>query len=170
MKARKLFLTAMTIASVMLFNACEEDPCKDVTCTNGTPTELLGSCHCECDAGYEGNDCGTVSRDKFIGNFTANDNCASASYDVEIVTSSSGVDKILVKDFGKFLCNGDAPDVVASVDEGALTIASQTFCSGYITISGTGTISSNSNTITITYATDTTGGSGFNCTAVLTRQ
>ncbi len=62
MKARKLLLAMMTIASVMLFNACEEDPCKDVTCSsNGTPVESLGSCSCDCDetttSGYYGNDC-----------------------------------------------------------------------------------------------------------------
>lgn len=62
MKARKLFLAMMTLSSVMLFNACEEDPCEGVTCNgNGTPTETLGSCSCDCDkttsSGYYGDNC-----------------------------------------------------------------------------------------------------------------
>ncbi len=203
MKARKLLLAMMTIASVMLFNACEEDPCKDVTCSsNGTPVESLGGCNCDCDsdadsgyygddcenfknclngssfsdgtcscdAGYEGDSCQTVSRNKFLGDFDANDNCTTAPYVVEISTSSTGIDKIIIKNFGKYLCAGAAPDVVATVTGSTFTIAQQTFCTGneFTIDEGQGSITSNQITVTITYKTTFT--TQETCTAVLTRQ
>lgn len=58
MKARKILLAVMTIASVMMFNACSEDPCEGVTCnSHGTPTEALGTCSCNCDTGWSGSNC-----------------------------------------------------------------------------------------------------------------
>lgn len=43
-------------------SGCKQDPCEEVECLNGTCDS--GSCICE--PGYEGEDCGTLSRDKFL--------------------------------------------------------------------------------------------------------
>ncbi|MDZ4845278.1 MAG: hypothetical protein SH857_06980 [Chitinophagales bacterium] len=61
MKARKLLLAMMTIASITLFNACTEDACEGETCSgNGTPVEAAGLCSCDCDNGYSGSNCEIV--------------------------------------------------------------------------------------------------------------
>ena len=135
------------------------------TCNDGT---------CDCDAGYEGDSCEIVSRDKFIGgtnnNFLVTDTCATTPYNVTITTSATGIDKIIINDFGVFLCNGDAPDVIASVSGDDLTIASQTFCQGNeIIISGSGSISGDAITITVNYDASN-GGNSFTCLATLVRQ
>lgn len=206
MKARKILFAVLTIASVTLFNACSDDPCEGVTCSgNGTPTEVLETCSCDCDtgwsgddcdvedrcvtgslncgangdclnnacncdAGYEGDTCHIVSREKFLGNYTADDNCTGSDYSVEVITSSTGIDKIVLKGFGKYLCNGQAPDVIATVDESSLTIASQTFCTGneFTIDEGSGIISSNEVTINLTYKTTFTAPQET-CVVTLTR-
>jgi hypothetical protein len=167
MKMRKLFFAALTAVTVLFFNACEEDdPCKNVVCGSH------GGCVagiCDCDAGYEGTLCDSVSRTKFLGDFHVDDTCATSIYDVEIITSTAGIDKIVLKDFGVSACStGAVPDVNATVDEATLTIPLDTFiCAGdSIFISGNGTISGN--TITITY-TETDPVGTVNCSAVLTR-
>ncbi len=138
-----------------------------LNCLNGG---TFSSGTCACAAGYEGDSCQTVSRNKFIGNFSATDNCTSAPYSVEIVTSSTGIDKILIKNFGKYLCSGAAPDVVATVTGSTFTIASQTFCPGneFTIDEGSGTLSTDQITITVSYKTTFT--TQETCTAVLTRQ
>lgn len=152
-------------------NCEDEDMCETGTlvCLNG------GTCAnnaCNCAAGYEGDSCETLSRTRFIGDFTADDNCTGSDYSVEIIASSvSGADdRIVLKGFGKYLCNGQAPDVVATVEETTLTIASQTFCTGneFTIDEGTGIISSDEITINLTYKT-TFNAPQETCTVTLTR-
>src|SRR4029077_13153891 len=100
--------------SVMLINSCSEDkPCDGVTCSNqGTPTEVLGSCSCDCntgftgddcecfcngkgdcvnhacacDAGYEGDSCQTVSRTRFVyDNYAVTEVCSGDSCGTSVV-------------------------------------------------------------------------------------
>lgn len=56
----------MTLATAVTYTSCKHDSCKALMCRNG------GTCadeFCRCPTGYEGTQCETVSRTKFVGNY-----------------------------------------------------------------------------------------------------
>ncbi len=64
-----IFSAFATLAAFfsIVFVSCNRDKCKSVVCAHG------GICNggsCTCPAGYEGSNCETVSRNKFLGNWT----------------------------------------------------------------------------------------------------
>lgn len=148
-------LAAAFIAGGMMFSfsACtEEDPCKDVACVNGTLTEVGSSCTCACEVGYEGDDCTTLTRSKFLGTWGVTEDCsqsAAATYSVTISSSPNGNDQVLISNFWDAF--GSA--VVATVDGDQLTIASQEPDNDDYFVNGSGTITTTNgvSTITITY-------------------
>lgn len=168
----KNFAAALLACGVMFsFSSCEEDPCKDVTCAaTGTATESNGTCSCVCDSGYEGTDCSTLSRTKFIGTYTVADACSasgSASYTVVITASSTDETRVLISNFW----DSYAANVVASVDGNTITIANQDPDSDGYPVQGTGTYNTTANTITINYTvTETASGDNDVCQATFTKQ
>lgn len=75
-KVRTVLLTGvltMGVFSTVIYSSCsKKDKCHDIVCKNG------GSCNdgvCKCPLGYEGANCETASNAKFIGTFSAADNC-----------------------------------------------------------------------------------------------
>jgi hypothetical protein len=61
--ALSAFLTISAFGAVV-YTSCNKDECKDVVCQNG------GTCSegkCTCPTGYDGTNCETKSRDKFVG-------------------------------------------------------------------------------------------------------
>jgi hypothetical protein len=150
----KNFATAvLALGFVFSFTSCEEDLCKDVTCgTNGTLTDNGTTCTCACATGYEGSDCETLVRSKFLGSWGAVEDCsqsAATTYSVTITSSPSGTDRILLSNFwGAF-----TSAVIATVDGDRLTIASQEPDGDGYFVNGTGTIVTTAgvSTITLTY-------------------
>ena len=143
------FLVMIAVATVMFFNACESDPCKDVTCLNGG---VCVSGTCDCASGYEGTDCSTISRDKFTDTWTVNEDCSSsapASYIVSI-TNGSGITDVLISNMWDAFVNS----VHATVDGNTISIASQEPDNDGFIVSGQGTISGT--TITWSYTIDDT--------------
>lgn len=70
MKSFKLFFVLASFVSVVLFNSCGDDACKDVTCLNG------GDCIegiCDCPEGFVGSDCGTSCGDVIFGTWNVTD-------------------------------------------------------------------------------------------------
>lgn len=61
------------IFSLVTYTSCsKKDKCESITCKNG------GTCvdgTCKCPLGYEGANCEIASKSKFVGSFTATDNC-----------------------------------------------------------------------------------------------
>lgn len=56
----------LMIVSSFIFNACNQDPCKDISCKNN------GTCRdgaCKCAVGFEGPFCETKMYEKFIGTY-----------------------------------------------------------------------------------------------------
>lgn len=142
----------------MAASACNTDACKDVTCNNG------GTCAdgtCLCADGYEGTNCDTEMRAKFLGNFNITESCSSGTdtYSCVIATSSSNVANI---SFSNLYNSGIA--VSGTVNGTAVTIASQSLATA--TISGSGVIST-TGVITLTY-TVSVGGNSDTCTMTMT--
>lgn len=165
-----LVLVCCLALGVMTFASCESDPCEDVTCVNGTAVASGDNCNCDCDAGYEGDDCTTLSRTKFVGTYTVADACSESgagTYTVTITASSTEVDKVLISNFWGAYSN----NVIATVDGNTLTIANQDPDSDGYPVSGTGTYSATNNTITVNYTvTETASGDTDVCQATYTKQ
>lgn len=111
------------------------------------------SCTKTCDPGYEGDDCKTEVRTKFLGNYNASEskNGGTAySYSGSILTSSANVQEIFINR----IPNGTGffnTNVKATIDGNAITIANQNPDGDDYYITGTGAYSSSTSTITFTY-------------------
>lgn len=153
----------LSLGAVFTFVSCEDDPCEDVTCVNGTPTESNGSCSCDCDAGYEGTDCSTVSRDKFIGTYNISDDCLTSGYS-NSVSAGSSIDKVVFSNLGNF---STAAVVVATVDGNSLEVSGFTDGAGR-DWTASGTLSGS--TLTLTYTVTYSDGTSETCTITGTLQ
>ncbi len=132
-----VLFTFLSLTAVIFFS-CNRDLCKGVVCANG------GICNrgqCTCQAGYEGINCETISRSKFIGAWTVTEKGStspSAQYPVGIATSNNVTD-VLITDFN----NKPNSNVNGYVDGDTLYIPNQltlgkvVFGKGYIDINNT---------------------------------
>lgn len=198
MKKINLLMIAFLGAATFSLTSCSNE-CKDVVCENGgTCNEENGLCECpenfygdvcetecingmysssgtcDCDEGYEDDKCDIESSEKFLATYDVNDDCVSTDYTSTISKSSSnGEFKVLLSDFGAYLCNSEAITVEATVSGTDITIEEQTFCSGAseFTIKGNGSINASGDVITINYSGNNPGGATtYNCTATLTKK
>jgi hypothetical protein len=143
---------------------CKKDPCKDVTCQNG------GVCNdgtCQCATGYQGTNCETEVRAKFIAVYNAQESSTvwgNSNFEIVISSSANDVSKVIISNF--YASNAT---VVATVSGNSMTIANQTVNSslGSITVSGSGQLSGN--ILTLTY-TVSQGSVSDPCTAICTKQ
>lgn len=84
-----LFISMFILTSIVAFTylACKKDKCNNVVCLNG------GACNsgnCICPTGYEGYNCSTLSRAKFVTTFNGSDTCSGvgnsiATYAIELL-------------------------------------------------------------------------------------
>lgn len=114
-----------------------------------------------CDAGYEGSDCKTEVRTKFIGSWRGNETCTTGTdlYTITVTGSSSDVVKINISNIYNQNLTG-----YATVDGTSFDIPSQTVgtgASGNITASGTGSLTGDS--LTVAYTVSSSVGSN-SCT------
>ena len=114
----------------------------------------ISSCTKTCDAGYEGSDCKTQVRTKYLGNYTASESKNGGTpytYSGSVLTSSGDVQEIYINR----IPNGTGffnTNVKAKVDGNAVTIASQNPDGDAYYITGTGAFSATTPaTITFTY-------------------
>ena len=99
MKPVKLVFFAIVSALYMVagFSSCKRDKCRAVHCYN------LGTCKegaCTCATGYEGTDCQTVTRLKYIGNWSATEQLTTGevthSYSVSIAEGTDGINSVII--------------------------------------------------------------------------
>lgn len=141
-----------------------KDECKDVACQNG------GTCEegtCICVAGYEGENCETEMRSKFLASYTVAENCninGNFNYDMTISTSATAVSNVVINNF-----YGVGATVSASIAGTTITIPNQTVTTQGVafTFSGSGQI--NGNILTLSY-TASVGADAESCTATCTKQ
>ncbi len=165
----KNFATAvLALGFVFSFTSCEEDLCKDVTCaTGGTLTDNGTTCTCVCGDGYEGTDCATLSRTKFLSasgaetTWDAIDICPlgggvidTFAFDAKIQPSGSSEISVLVNNFGGF---GTQYTFTVPVDGDRFDLS--TFDFGGVTVTNiSGRINAAGTVITVTYSsTDANG-------------
>lgn len=132
-------LTLGAFAAVT-YSSCTKDPCKDVSCLNG------GTCasgNCTCKTGYEGTDCGTLSRTKFVGTYVGTEQCTIGSDAYSVVLSASSQDLQLT------YTNVYNQGFTATCTMTGTNTFSFTGSSNTTSYSGTGTLTNN--TITISY-------------------
>src|SRR5579871_4978211 len=60
-------LSTLFIFAAVVYMSCNRDKCKTIVCAHGG---VCNSGGCICPSGYEGSNCETVSRDKFLGNWS----------------------------------------------------------------------------------------------------
>ncbi len=92
---------------------CELVDCSIVKCPPNSTCSEDGFGTCSCNPGYERRklengayDCGTLSREKFLGIYTGEDMCRrsgkSEAYQTTITKHPSDVDKFLIDNFGQY--------------------------------------------------------------------
>lgn len=155
------FLSMIALVTVLFFNSCEDDPCNDIICVNGDCVSGI----CACDAGYEGADCTSLSRDKLITGSpwnSVNNSCISGQSSGQLtIASSSGDLGITLSNFGHLVCGAGSIIVDANMTgSDSFEIPTQIVCG--TTYQGTGTIIGNQLSISYTY-NDPNAGSG-SCT------
>lgn len=155
MKTKFFQILGVVAVSVLSFNSCTTDACKDVVCQNA------GVCDegtCACAVGYEGTNCQTLVRAKYLGNFNVSESCGSST-DTYAVTIAAGATDASVTISNLY----DAGLVVTGTvnADGGVTIASQAF--GTATISGSMTKTGGVITINFTIALS---GNSDTCSAV----
>jgi hypothetical protein len=153
------FMLAAVVAmsSVVYFNSCTPDPCKDVVCNNG------GTCVegiCSCLTGYEGTNCDTKTRDMFLGSYnTSNETCTSggpSSFGITVTAGATDLEINIANVYGA----GFNTKANVQADK-SIVIANQAFGTG--SVEGSGSVSGN--TLTLSY-TITGGGVSDICNNV----
>jgi PKD repeat protein len=100
-----------------------------------------------CNLGYEGTDCTTESRTKFIGNYSGSEACNSGNdtYGLGITVNATNIDKITISNI-----YGGGYTVVATVIGNTFNVPLQATNIPTVSISGSGSISGNSLTFNFT--------------------
>ena len=169
------FALCLTVVFGLAVSSCGTNLCKDVDCgTHGTCDEADGKC--ACTTGYENNKAGTcdsVSRDKFIATYNVVDICPSGTYNYtsEIATSSTGIDKVIIKRYGGYEAGASVLEVPATVEGNKISVATQTITfngQSFAITAANATLTGSSFSLTYTVAID--GGAAETCAATFTKQ
>jgi len=129
-------LSAFSAFFLLFGSSCNRDKCKTVVCAyNGVCNQ--GACICQ--AGYEGSNCETISRDKYLGNWTVFEKGSTtdaAQYSVSVVASND-VTQVAILNFNNFF----TVPILATVSGDSIVIPNQQY-DGKV-VFGTGYIYSN---------------------------
>ena len=152
-KAFNISLILLSLAWVSSMGACS-DACQDVQCVNGTCSDG----ECSCAAGYSGPDCASALNSRFDGDFALTQNCLIPGNGADTVTlaaKSSGP-----RDFTILGLWGAPQNLVrAVIDENgtSFVLERQAIITGFEVEAFVGTISSDGNTVDLTYSIFETG-------------
>ncbi|MCB9063767.1 MAG: calcium-binding EGF-like domain-containing protein [Chitinophagales bacterium] len=157
-------IASFAVFSMVTYTACNKDACKDVTCNNGG-TCINGTC--ACPDGYEGTNCETITREKFLGTWKGSDVCNNNTYNVTLTVSSSSDEvRALVNNPGGF---GNSITITGRVSgTNKLTFSDQSAGGTGRILNGTMTFNGSSMTFDYT-VTDAVGGSD-NCAGNYAKQ
>ena len=92
-----LFLPFLLFLVSVLSESCDRNKCENVICG------LRQSCVngiCQCAPGYEGDNCETLARDKFLGQYLVSTSCvqgfAPAQYPTQVIEDFNEINKIQI--------------------------------------------------------------------------
>ncbi|MEO8066468.1 MAG: calcium-binding EGF-like domain-containing protein [Flavobacteriales bacterium] len=159
MKLRLIHLPLAVLAIALSITGCKkDDPCDSVTCYNG------GTCSdgtCSCGTGYQGTDCGTEWRSKFLGSYVGNMACSTGNFTINLSVNNSanGVTSITMND-------GTDTWVAVLSSTNNFSIATQAI-SGGTSVSGSGQLAGNILTLNLILSNS---GNTVNCTYSGTKQ
>ena len=146
MKTKLFQILGVAAVATIGMASCDTDPCSEVECGD-YGTCLEGAC--VCDAGFEGDDCATMSRDKFVGTYLASGTATcpvsgNGTFDNVTTTvgiSSTGADRATF-DFG------GAVLLTCTVNGNDITVVNATV-DGF-NYSGSGSLNASGTTLTMT--------------------
>ena len=146
---RILAMATFMFAGLAMFNSCNDDPCKDVSCLNG------GTCDngsCLCAAGFEGADCSVLENAKFVGTFAGTESCTAGTdtYSMVITASTTNLQTVTISNI-----YNAGYIATATVSGSAITLPSTTVTAG-VTASGSGTVTGTNLSFTYTVSDGTT--------------
>ncbi|MCW3121104.1 MAG: hypothetical protein JWQ38_596 [Flavipsychrobacter sp.] len=148
-------IIAVSAFGTVLYTSCTKDACKDVVCQNaGTCTDGK----CTCPTGYEGTNCETKSRDKFVGTYVGTETCTVGT-DAYSITLAANSDALKLTYTNLYNDN-----ITATCTMTGLNTFSFSGTQGGATFSGTGTLSTNTLTVTYTLSNPTAVPSSNTCT------
>lgn len=149
----------LALGIMVAFDSCTEDPCKDITCVNGSTVTVGDQCSCECDAGYEGSSCETLVRTKYLGNYNGSEVCGTDTFSIAITVSAEPSEDISV-DIRNLYDAGFFTDGNVQTD-GSISIPNQSFGTG--TISGSIVFNADGK-LEASYVIATSTGTSSSCT------
>ena len=133
---RKIVISALAVLTTVFsvtWLSCNRDKCKTIVCAN---KGVCSEGKCTCPAGFEGSNCETVARDKFLGIWTVFEKGSitnAAQYTISIEKTGLITD-VVIKNFNNYFVN----DIKGTVSGDKLYIYNQqlegklTFGQGYI--------------------------------------
>ena len=155
------FLITSLIISV---SSCKEDEtCTPDNCSNGS----CSSGACVCNTGFEGTECETEQRAKFLGLFSFNENCNGSTFNYNAsIGKGSTVDNVILYDFYAL----PNTTISAKVYGQNITIPQQTIVhdGNEYSINGSGSISGK--VLTLNYTMDTPNKTDLSCSATGQKQ
>ena len=131
----------LMLSSILALASCTSDPCVDVTCYND------GVCDdgtCLCADWYEGDDCSTEEKAKYIGNYLGVINYYDS--DGDLVSSSQVTEPVIDASGINELKGGDTPYILTASGSGGFNIPLTQFNDsgfGNTFIQGNGSFSGN---------------------------
>lgn len=137
--------------ALAISSGCTKDPCKDVSCnSHGTCASGL----CSCSTGYEGTNCETESRERFIGNWTGpisfTGPLAGSGTTTIAISKGSAIDGIVVNNL--FTCSSISLPLNATVKGSNVQSIAGTACSGINLTFSTVSWSASGNSMSFSFA------------------
>jgi hypothetical protein len=149
--ALSAILTFSAICAVV-YTSCKKDACKDVTCLHGGVCSD-GNC-INCNVGYEGTNCATLSKDKFVGTYTGSEICTVGTDNYSVTLSSASDDLVLTY---TNLYNESITATCTITSTSTFSFSGTQVVGGTpVTFTGTGTLSSSNLTVTYTITNSST--------------
>lgn len=113
-------LGAMAAFSAVTISSCKEDKCKAIVCAYGG---VCSDGQCLCQSGYEGPQCATITRERYIGvwHVTEDGSYSNATQYTVAVERGANITELRIKNFR----NSFSEDVQAYVKGDSISIPDQ---------------------------------------------
>lgn len=127
-------LSAVTLFSAVTYTSCENDKCKSIVCAYGS---VCSDGTCLCQTGYEGPQCETITRERYLGPWrvTENGTITDAIQYTVSVEAGDNISEVRIKSFRNLLVDYVSAFVVSdSIYVPEQTVQNYTIVGhGYIT-------------------------------------